>query len=413
MGVEVMELLASSEISSMLTRLGRTEDVRFSPNGRRLAIAGFGQQAIYVMDVEIGTAADGRRNVTITGLMEACSKGLAQPHGVCFLDDDTIAVANRGGVIAVFALPPVVGGVRRMEIEPSLTLTTGAGGPVNAPGSVLASTIAPDLFELLVCDNAAHAVTRHVLDARDDWRVLCTEVVARQGLEIPDGLALSPDGRWLAVSSHDTHNVLIYRYDAALGPSSLPTGVLDNINSPHALFFSSSGDHVVVADAGLPYLKVFARGDDDWRGTRQPVVVLRIMDDDAYIVGHYNPQEGGPKGLAVDPSMRLIAVTSEFQPLEFFDADGLIPDWPSGPSDSDERPLVTETTRVALVRALRSAAGAEDAMSSLELVAQERAHRLAELDRDFAALRAVDRRTERRDRGSDPAHRATRGGLRR
>ncbi len=58
---------------------------------------------------------------------------------------------------------------------------------------------------------------------------------------------------------------------------------------------------------------------DDWRGTRDPVTSLRVLSDEAYLLGRTNPQEGGPKGLDIDGGMKVFAITCEQQPLAFFD----------------------------------------------------------------------------------------------
>ena len=43
------------------------------------------------------------------------------------------------------------------------------------------------------------------------------------------------------------------------------------------------------------------------------------MDDTVFGRGRNNPQEGGPKGIDIDPRGQVLAVTCEFQPLAFFD----------------------------------------------------------------------------------------------
>jgi hypothetical protein len=48
------------------------------------------------------------------------------------------------------------------------------------------------------------------------------------------------------------------------------------------------------------------------------------MDDAAFERGRYNPEEGGPKGLDVDAGSRVLVVTSECQPLAFFDVRALL-----------------------------------------------------------------------------------------
>ena len=48
------------------------------------------------------------------------------------------------------------------------------------------------------------------------------------------------------------------------------------------------------------------------------------MDEAAFSRGRTNPQEGGPKGLAINSGSNVLVVTSEFQPLAFFDVPALL-----------------------------------------------------------------------------------------
>jgi len=50
--------MADAGVASAIRRLGRTEDVRLSRCGRRLALAGYGTNRALVVDVRIDTAAD-------------------------------------------------------------------------------------------------------------------------------------------------------------------------------------------------------------------------------------------------------------------------------------------------------------------------------------------------------------------
>jgi hypothetical protein len=63
---------------------------------RRLAVAGFGENKIAVFDVSIA-ASTPAKNIALTGVAEISSSHLNQPHGVDFIDDETIVVANRYG----------------------------------------------------------------------------------------------------------------------------------------------------------------------------------------------------------------------------------------------------------------------------------------------------------------------------
>jgi len=48
------------------------------------------------------------------------------------------------------------------------------------------------------------------------------------------------------------------------------------------------------------------------------------MDDETFSRGYYNPEEGGPKGLDIDCDKGILAVTSEMQPLAFFEIYGYL-----------------------------------------------------------------------------------------
>jgi hypothetical protein len=55
------------------------------------------------------------------------------------------------------------------------------------------------------------------------------------------------------------------------------------------------------------------------------------MDDPLFLRGRHNPQEGGPKGLDIHKRLSVLAVTSEHQPLAFFDLAVMLDSVPSAP----------------------------------------------------------------------------------
>lgn len=87
---------APQHVRDAVAALGWTEDVKFSPSNRRLAVAGFLENKIAVFDVSIAPSGHSR-NIALTGVAEIASSHLNQPHGVDFIDDETIVVANRYG----------------------------------------------------------------------------------------------------------------------------------------------------------------------------------------------------------------------------------------------------------------------------------------------------------------------------
>jgi hypothetical protein len=133
---------------------------------------------------------------------------------------------------------------------------------------VAVTRVKEDVGEVLICNNYGHTVTRHLLDRAADGAMRNSEILLNKYLNGPDGVSLSPDRRWIAVSNHTTHNVLLYENSPALNSDAKPDGILRCIYYPHGLRFSADGRHLFVADAGAPYLHIYAQDPDQWRGVR-------------------------------------------------------------------------------------------------------------------------------------------------
>src|SRR4029079_16404459 len=103
MSVEV-QYSASAAAARAIADLGRTEHVQFSPSSRRLAVAAFHHNRIAVFEVEISRSA-GKPQVALNSVVEIAAETLKGPHGLCFLDEDTLVVANREGSVEVYRVP--------------------------------------------------------------------------------------------------------------------------------------------------------------------------------------------------------------------------------------------------------------------------------------------------------------------
>jgi sugar lactone lactonase YvrE len=119
------------------------------------------------------------------------------------------------------------------------------------------------------------------------------------------------------VSSHGTHDVKLYAVSNTLGPDSEPAGTLSGAGYPHGLQFSADDAFLLVADAGSQVVNVYQRGAG-WDGEHRPVHSVEVIDDVAFARGRRNIEEGGPKGLAIDRTGELVAITCEEQPLAFY-----------------------------------------------------------------------------------------------
>ncbi|MFN4140950.1 hypothetical protein [Aestuariivirga sp.] len=297
----------------MISNLGRTEDIRFSPSGRRLAVAAFGRNRIAVFEVDFSSG----HLITFLRAAEISSPVLRNPHGVDFLDEDRIIVANRLGAAPILNLPPLEETPRTHTVLPSFTIPADATTGLYTPGSVAAITEAPGRHTLIFCNNYANTVTRHTLHA--DGSTSGSQVLLQRDLETPDGVAISPDRRWLAISNHDRRSVFVFALDAELGPESEPQAILRGLQYPHGLRFTADGCHLVVADAGAPLVHIYRKPEECWRGVCFPSLSHRVMSDEVFLRGRYNAEEGGIKGLDIAPGHSVLAVTSEHQPLAFFD----------------------------------------------------------------------------------------------
>ncbi len=321
MGIELDGALtfeAPDQIRAVIAAIGRTEDVRFSLDNRRLLIAGFAASKLLVLEIAV-VASRGVPVVRLDGAIEIASPDLQEPHGVDFAGPDHVVAANRGGTVQVFRLPAGAPGVRRVTVAAEPLGRSGGFEHVETPGSVAVVPVHGGRYRVLVCNNFAHHVTRHRLLLGKRPAIRKSAVLIRAGLNVPDGIAVSPSRRWIAVSSHFTNSVMIYRAGWTLGADTAPAGELVEAGFPHGVRFTADGRFVLVADAGSPVVRVFAANGDDWSGARGPARTVRVLDDDAFQRGHINPEEGGPKGIDVDAASRVLATTCAEQPLAFFD----------------------------------------------------------------------------------------------
>lgn len=313
-----IEVSVSTIAKFALDRIGRTEDVRFSPDNSKLAIASFLNQACVIFDIEIDRS-NSTPVIRLNDFVELRSSGLNYPHGLDFIDEKTLVVSNRQGWVSIFEIPEPRTSERTYTIEPiCMVKKAGMRRKIASPGSVCVVSADKGRVELLVCNNYKHRVSRHVVYLGSGFGIPRNKILLETGLVLPDGIAISRDKTWIAVSNHDAHNVAIYNTGRKLNRKSAPAGLLKDLNCPHGLRFSPDGRHIYVAEAGAPYVSRFEAHDGDWSGTRGPVQTITVLDDETYAKGRTNPQEGGPKGIDIDVRAEVMAVTNQEQALAFF-----------------------------------------------------------------------------------------------
>jgi len=299
---------------------GRTEDLRFSPDNRLLAIAGYVRNVVLLLRIRIEAGGNGPC-VSIDDFAELTSEAFGGLHGLDWLDERTLATGNRDGRVSVVRIPSRLGGrcydVEALSVMRAGKVRSNLFARPHSPGS-LAATATPDgLPGLLVCNNYKNRVTRHVLEPAQGFRAVKHRVALRRGINLPDGIAVSPDGRWVAVSSHLTHDVKVYDSAGGLHRRTPPAASLTGPAYPHGVRFSPDGARLFVADAGAPYAFFFERGEA-WNGVRSPAGRVRVMDDATFESRRPNPSEGGPKGIDLDRTGTVVAITCHQLPLRLY-----------------------------------------------------------------------------------------------
>lgn len=318
----------------------RSEDVRFSPSGRRLAVvATDGCLLLFSVNLEVSP-------IVVEAQVEFRSPSLLIPHGVEFLGEDMVVVASRNGGLAFFQIPPASQWYDGYVLQPVHEVASPLFGRTGVtrklrdrdlfcgPGSVR-------LFNgvLFVTCNYMNTVStfrcqRHGQDLQIEEGV----VIAHEGLSVVDGIALSEDGRLMALSDHDHRRVVVYRNTGRPSERSTPMpgpgdfrfacSLTDfDMHFPHGLRFGPNGTALYAVDAGGRYIHAF-RTRDDWQSDIHHSTVKTFgIDLGAF---HKSQQavkeahrilEGGGKGLDIDPSARFLVVTCRNQSLRFFELD--------------------------------------------------------------------------------------------
>ncbi len=186
-----IDFQCSGAVSEAISRLGRTEDIRFSPDNRLLAIAGFHENKLLCLAVDIQGDAD-RPRVTIESFVEITSAGIQNVHGLDFIDNRTLAVANRNSDVAIIRLPDAW----LADQQVSARVLRRVKGPrwrrISSPGSVVVTRLPRGSIRILVCNNYARRVTEHLVSPKLGFFCWRNKHLLREGLNIPDGIAVQP-----------------------------------------------------------------------------------------------------------------------------------------------------------------------------------------------------------------------------
>jgi len=315
---------ASTEVREVIARIGRTEDVKLSPDNSRLAIVDYLDNKVFLFSIRIENSATSPR-ITILDYSIITSESLREPHGIAFLGNDHLIVCNRAADVCVFRIS-VPGELPRERNYKPLASINGKGTlwpKVKTPGSVDCYEIAENCYRFLVCSNHWNFVTSHIIWLGNNTKIRSEGILIENRLNIPDGVGFSGDNAWIAISNHADGEVLIYKHTLELNKKTAPAAILRGIVCPHGVRFTSDG-RVLVADAASQYLRVYESKGGNWNGVQEPTRSIRLIDDETFYSGRYDSREGGVKGIDIDNSNRVLITTHCLDVLGFHDLTKLL-----------------------------------------------------------------------------------------
>ena len=318
-----IEFSASDAIRQALCSIGQTEDVKFSPDNRQLILVGLHTDKLLVVDVDINGFSAGK-SITLTGFMAITSPSFKMPHALCFLDNETIIVANREAGASILRLPPRGTGVKSIALTALNTIGVDPADHINTPDCVSVSPLGQNLYEVLICNTWSHYVTRHIVDEKANFSISSSEILLRKHLNLPDCVDISHGGQWAAISNHNTHSVFLYEKRPGLNRDSEPTVILPAVKHPHGVRFSQDNSFIIATSASSPFINIYTNYGRSWKGMLKTMCSVRVMDQDAFLRGHINPVEGGAKGIDITNDMKLFVITCDQKRLAFFDLEKIM-----------------------------------------------------------------------------------------
>jgi len=198
-------------IGAPLDQSARTEAVQFSPSGEDLLVADSRGQ-IFHFSVDTST-----RPIRVLLRATYTSNDFRRPHAVDFLSDKVIAVANRLGRVEIFQLPELSDQHNSYSIDSIFALEAewfGAIGETLLDGNrTIAAGPGALVFQdgqLYVGSNLKNVISAHSCDLIDN------NIVVRQNLKInedtihiPDAIAISSNGDYLAIGDHGNQRAAV------------------------------------------------------------------------------------------------------------------------------------------------------------------------------------------------------------
>nr|WP_294841262.1 hypothetical protein [uncultured Methylotenera sp.] len=308
---------STEDILNKLRSIGRTEDLAFSPNNSKLAIASYALSKVLIFDINI-TSSYPTPKISLDSACEINSPSIHLPHGIAWINNNTIIVANRSSNATILEIPDTKGHTNPVKLIALQVLPPINESALHSTDCIDVHSLGGGLHEVFICSNSGNFVSHYILDESESFSVKASAFLLKKDICIPDGVTVSQDGKWLAISNHEHHQALIYANIQSLNCNSQPSAILNGASYPHGITFSHDQQFIFLADAGTPFVYVYHNNTNNWSGDYYPTAKIKIMDDETFQLGHNNLQEGGAKGISITRDSTVIAITCSNKPLAFF-----------------------------------------------------------------------------------------------
>lgn len=289
--------------------INHPEGIAFSPSGNLVAIANAGGSNVLFFQASdcCSTGTKSQPVFVINGL----DSPLKYPHDLDFtLDGEHLAVACPGDNRVIIYKRNVQSGF--YEEKPLAVIEGSKGGLL----AISAVKYCPNGNYLGVCDVAGYQIALYHYNG-ENYDSMPYQVIRAPSdiLKQPDGLGFSKDGKWLAVTSHGNHSVLIFErkflsQEYSNTPAEILKGEETLFTFTHSLCFHPIDDTLIVSSAGgRKTLSLFKKISELVpRYTSSAAQAIEIYNPETIYMQEFYPEEGGVKGITISPDGKILGI---------------------------------------------------------------------------------------------------------
>jgi WD40 repeat protein len=272
--------------SFCVSKIGRVEAVKTSPDGKKLAYASFDLNQIIIFNFKFI-----ERSIIIDDcVFLECD--LCDPHDLAWIDNSTIVVANRSGPAVIFEVPQ-----NSKKISPIIKIEDEMANKTNA----VTVCHTKKGFNLFFC-----SVFNYVscFFFNEDFIMQDKKIFFNKDLKVPDGIAIDNSKSKIAITSALNNKIIVCDLKN-------PDENFVELNSerPHGVDFI--GDNILISTGGGdPYLNF-------WKiDKKTKFKVLALSKKQFKLRG--SDLEGGIKGLNFCNNSKIIFATCPNAPFLAF-----------------------------------------------------------------------------------------------